>query len=163
MLYEVITISRSIVYGALAVLIGGVYVGLVVGLGTLIGSGDDRYAFVSNRKSGTVTVIDIQTQKKVKDLEIVITSYSIHYTKLYEGIVGQRMPTPPLDMLTEAGAAGAGYNPALAGGWDGGLPRHGLLGYVSGSLSADTQSRLDFRKVVEMAKPVFFPESYNFV
>lgn len=75
------------------------------------------------------------------------------------GTVGQRAPTPPLDMLTEAGAANAGHNPALAGGWDGGLPRHGLLGYVSGGLSADTQNRLDFRKVIEMAKPVYFPET----
>jgi len=88
-----------------------------------------------------------------------------------DGIVGQRMPTPPLDMLTEAGADGlvlaAGGNPEAmwrevdprqAGGWDGGLPRHSLLGYVSGGLSADTQNRLDFRKVIEMAPPVYFPE-----
>jgi hypothetical protein len=75
-----------------------------------------------------------------------------------QGIVGQRMPTPPLDMLTEAGATAEGYEPAQAGGWDGGLPRHSLLGYVSGGLSADTNSRLDFRKVVELAKPVYYPE-----
>jgi hypothetical protein len=84
-----------------------------------------------------------------------------------EGIVGQRMPTPPLDMLSEAGAMANAGNPDpsvvdwsnLGGGWDGGLPRHSLLGYVSGGLSADTQNRLDFRKVVEMAQPVFFPET----
>jgi hypothetical protein len=83
-----------------------------------------------------------------------------------QGIVGQRMPTPPLDMLTEAGAMANAGNPNpdlvdwsnLGGGWDGGLPRHALLGYVSGGLSADTNSRLDFRKIVEMAKPVYFPE-----
>ena len=76
-----------------------------------------------------------------------------------QGIVGQRMPTPVLDMITEQGAIDAGYNPAQAGGWDGGLPRHSLLGYVSGGLSADTTSRLDFRKVIEMAMPVYFPET----
>ena len=76
-----------------------------------------------------------------------------------QGIVGQRMPTPVLDMITEQGAADAGFNPAQAGGWDGGLPRHSLLGYVSGGLSADTNSRLDFRKVIEMAMPVYFPET----
>jgi len=49
------------------------------------------------------------------------------------------MPTPPLDMLTEAGATAlknqAGttgmwmdVDPKQAGGWDGGLPRHSLLG-----------------------------------
>jgi hypothetical protein len=75
------------------------------------------------------------------------------------GIVGQRMPTPPLDMLTEAGATKAGFDPRQAGGWDGGLPRHSLLGYVSGGLSLDTQNRLDFRKVMEMAPPVYFPET----
>ncbi len=75
-----------------------------------------------------------------------------------QGTVGQRAPTPPLDMLTEAGATANGYNPAQAGGWDGGLPRHGLLGYVSGGLSLDTQNRLDFRKMIELAQPVYFPE-----
>jgi len=85
-----------------------------------------------------------------------------------EGTVGQRAPTPPLDMMTEAGAAAlspSNTDPTapnwsqLGGGWDGGLPRHNLLGYVSGGLSADTQNRLDFRKVIKMAKPVFFPET----
>jgi len=75
------------------------------------------------------------------------------------GITGNRMPTPPLDMLTEAGATANGYAPGQAGGWDGGLPRHALLGYVAGGLSADTQSRLDFRKVIEMAAPVYYPET----
>ena len=74
------------------------------------------------------------------------------------GIVGQRMPTPPLDMLTEAGATANGYAAKQAGGWDGGLPRHSLLGYVSGGLSQDTQNRLDFSKNIELAQPVYFPE-----
>jgi hypothetical protein len=89
--------------------------------------------------------------------------------KCPQGTVGQRMPTPPLDMLSEAGAialkAQSGdtgmwkdVHPAQAGGWDGGLPRHSLLGYVSGGLSKDTQNRLDFRKVIEMSPPVYFPE-----
>jgi len=75
-----------------------------------------------------------------------------------QGIVGQRMPTPPLDMLTEVGAENAGYNPAQAGGWDGGLPRHALRGYTSGGLSKDTNSRLDLSKIVELAQPVYYPE-----
>jgi hypothetical protein len=75
-----------------------------------------------------------------------------------QGIVGQRMPTPVLDMLTEAGAAANGYAEAQAGGWDGGLPRHALLGYTAGGISLDTQNRLDFRKVIERAQPVYFPE-----
>ncbi|MDH3611698.1 MAG: hypothetical protein OES10_00330 [Gammaproteobacteria bacterium] len=76
-----------------------------------------------------------------------------------EGIVGQRMPTPVLDMLTEAGATANDYNPKQAGGWDGGLPRHSLLGYTSGARTLDTQNRLDFRKVIEVAPPVYFPET----
>jgi len=76
-----------------------------------------------------------------------------------EGIVGQRMPTPVLDMLTEAGAEDAGYLETQAGGWDGGLPRHSLLGYTAGALSLDTQSRLDFRKVLKAAQPVYYPET----
>ncbi len=68
------------------------------------------------------------------------------------------MPTPPLDMLTEAGATANGYAVAQAGGWDGGLPRHALLGYTAGGVSLDTQNRLDFRKVIERAQPVYFPE-----
>ena len=61
-----------------------------------------------------------------------------------EGTVGQRMPTPPLDMLTEAGADANGFDERQAGGWDGGLPRHNLRGYTSGGLSLDTQNRLEF-------------------
>jgi hypothetical protein len=75
--------------------------------------------------------------------------------------VGQRMPTPVLDMLSEAAARHAS-RPAswyhLGGGWDGGLPRHNLRGYTSGGLSVDTNNRLDFRKVVERAQPVYYPE-----
>ena len=74
------------------------------------------------------------------------------------GIVGQRAPTPVLDMLTEAGATAAGYNSKQAGGFDGGLPRSALRGYTSGAVSLDTQNRLDFSKKLERAQPVFFPE-----
>jgi hypothetical protein len=58
------------------------------------------------------------------------------------------MPTPPLDMLTETGATVNGFAAAQAGGWDGGLPRHNLLGYSSGSFTLDTNNRLDFAKEV---------------
>ena len=72
-----------------------------------------------------------------------------------ESTVGQRMPTPPLDMH------------AGAGGWDGGLPRHALDGYAaSGCTTGDTrplcsagkQSHLDMTKEVHRAAPVWFPE-----
>jgi len=79
-----------------------------------------------------------------------------------EGTVGQRMPTPVLDLLTEEGAkheSMPGGWEKLGGGWDGGLPRHNLRGYTSGGLSLDTQNRLDFRKVMKSAAPVYFPET----
>jgi len=76
-----------------------------------------------------------------------------------EGTVGQRQPTPVLDMLTEAGATANGMPAGAAGGWDGGLPRHNLRGYTSGGLSLDTQNRLDFRKIVKAAQPVYYPET----
>jgi hypothetical protein len=72
-----------------------------------------------------------------------------------ETTVGQRMPTPPLDM---AGAAG---------GWDGGLPRHALDGYAAAGCttgdtralcSASKQSHLDMTKEIHRAAPVWFPE-----
>ncbi len=76
-----------------------------------------------------------------------------------EDIVGQRPPTPPLDMLTEEQAAALGFNPLHAGGFDGGLPRHALEGYAAGGASVDTQNRFDFSKVVTVAKPVYYPEA----
>ena len=45
-------------------------------------SEDDRYAFVSNRDSGTVTVIEVQSQQKVKDLETGPVPISLAYSPL---------------------------------------------------------------------------------
>ncbi len=70
-----------------------------------------------------------------------------------EEIVGQRAPTPPLDMV------------ASAGGWDGGLPRHALDGYAAAGCADDrtacahsSQSHLDMTKEITKAKAVWFPE-----
>ena len=77
-----------------------------------------------------------------------------------EGTVGQRMMTPVLDLLTEDGAGELNKKwTKLGGGWDGGLPRHNLRGYTSGGLSLDTQNRLDFRKIIKSAAPVYYPET----
>jgi hypothetical protein len=79
-----------------------------------------------------------------------------------EHTVGQRMPTPPLDM-----------DPA-AGGFDGGLPRHALDGYVASGCdpanaattavpraecATSAQSRIDLTKEMHRAKPVWFEET----
>lgn len=86
-----------------------------------------------------------------------------------ENVVGQRPPTPPLDMLTEAEAAAlqSGTNTLFAGrtdlvpgagGFNGGLPRHALDGVAAGGEAHSTVSRLDFSKELVRAKPVYFPE-----
>jgi hypothetical protein len=102
---------------------------------------------------GAATTVDLGP-----DMALGTADDRLVATACPEGIVGQRMPTPPLDMLTEAGATANGYEPKQAGGWDGGLPRHALRGYTSGGLSLDTQNRLDFRKIIEAAQPVYYPE-----
>ncbi len=64
-----------------------------------------------------------------------------------EDIIGQRPPTPPMDM-----------DPA-AGGADGGLPRHALKGYAAGGATAvNAVSRLDFTKIIGRSDAVFYPE-----
>ena len=71
-----------------------------------------------------------------------------------EGAVGQRAPTPPLDMAP---------NPSdpTSGGWDGGLPRHFFDGYAVGGLSDDHQTRFSFEKHVDKAKAHFISEYGN--
>ncbi|WP_349618497.1 manganese-oxidizing multicopper oxidase MnxG [Azotobacter salinestris] len=84
-----------------------------------------------------------------------------------ESTIGQRPPTPPLDMLDadkaralrDSGKAlWANIDPAQAGGWDGGLLRNALLGWSAGGEATVVTSVLDFSKFVRKAKPVYFPE-----
>ncbi len=87
-----------------------------------------------------------------------------------EHTVGNRPPTPPLDMITynKASALTATgqnlwTNPGWADanaidGWDGGLPRFGVEGYAAGGETAVAITRLDMSKEIHVAKPVFFPE-----
>ncbi|WP_286164334.1 hypothetical protein [Azoarcus sp. DN11] len=84
-----------------------------------------------------------------------------------EATMGQRPPTPPLDMLTPAKAQAlknsgnplwSGLVPAQAEGWDGGLPRGTLEGKLSGGTAEVTTSPVDFLKKLTSAKAVYFPE-----
>ncbi|HZW35887.1 MAG TPA: hypothetical protein VFF01_03025, partial [Candidatus Deferrimicrobiaceae bacterium] len=85
-----------------------------------------------------------------------------------EDTVGQRPPTPPLDMLTKAKANDlknsgdplwSKIDPNQADGWDGGLPRHSLDGYAAGGEDEENVvSPNDFSKVIGKAKPVYYPE-----
>lgn len=71
-----------------------------------------------------------------------------------EGAVGQRAPSPPLDMAPNPGNPGQG-------GWDGGLPRHFLDGYAVGGITEDHQTRFSFEKHIEKAKARFISEYGN--
>ncbi|HZN99973.1 MAG TPA: hypothetical protein VFB93_02135, partial [Burkholderiales bacterium] len=84
-----------------------------------------------------------------------------------EDIVGQRPPTPVLDMVTPAlvNQLKATKDPlwnnldaAQADGWDGGLPRHALHGVAAGGVAHTTTTPIDFSKEVLKARPIFFPE-----
>lgn len=84
-----------------------------------------------------------------------------------ESTVGQRPPTPPLDMLDPAKATAlkatgkalwANLDANQVAGWDGGLPRHALDGVAAGGEAETTTTPLDFSKSVHRAKAVFFPE-----
>ena len=85
-----------------------------------------------------------------------------------EDTIGQRPPSPVLDMVTPAQASAlktddpvlfATLMPAQADGWDGGLPRHSLKGYAAGGATeVNVVTPRDFTKVVAKAEPVFFPE-----
>lgn len=71
-----------------------------------------------------------------------------------EGAVGQRAPSPPLDMAPNPG------NPS-AGGWDGGLPRHFLDGYAVGGITEQHQTRFSFEKHLDKARARFISEYGN--
>ncbi|OFX14781.1 MAG: hypothetical protein A2V59_09795 [Armatimonadetes bacterium RBG_19FT_COMBO_69_19] len=84
-----------------------------------------------------------------------------------EDIVGQRPPTPPLDMASAADVSAAmtvdstlfaDLRTAQADGFNGGLPRGALEGYAAGGVSQNTQTAIDFSKVVVEAQGVFYPE-----
>jgi hypothetical protein len=87
-----------------------------------------------------------------------------------EHSVGQRPPTPPLDMLTaEQGTALRNSGDALwqhpgindedaIDGWDGGLPRFTLGGFSAGGEAIIALTRLDFSRETVKARPFFFPE-----
>jgi hypothetical protein len=84
-----------------------------------------------------------------------------------EDVIGQRPPTPLLDMLTSAQATAlkasgdplwAEIQPAQADGFDGGLPRHALKGLAAGGVAHTITTRLDFSKELVKSDVVYYPE-----
>jgi hypothetical protein len=84
-----------------------------------------------------------------------------------EDVVGQRPPTPLLDMLTQEKATALKKSgdslwselvPEQADGFDGGLPRHALKGLAAGGEAHTVTTRLDFSKELVKAGVVYYPE-----
>jgi len=84
-----------------------------------------------------------------------------------EDVIGQRPPTPVLDMLTKAQATAlkasgnplwSELDPNQADGFDGGLPRHALKGLAAGGVAETTTTRMDFSKEIKKSDVVFYPE-----
>jgi hypothetical protein len=84
-----------------------------------------------------------------------------------EHTVGQRPPTPVLDMVSPAQVNALkatkdplwnNLDPAQADGFDGGLPRHTMHGVAAGGVAHSTVSAIDFSKEMLVARPEYFPE-----
>lgn len=119
-----------------------------------------------NSVAGSKALIDRSIANKNADGTLKNPGYPFWVAGI-ESTMGQRPPTPPLDMINQAQAQAlkdsgnalwAGLVPAQAGGWDGGLRRHTLEGSASGTTSVVTTSPVDFLKKLTTAKAVFFPE-----
>ncbi|MEN5033638.1 manganese-oxidizing multicopper oxidase MnxG [Pseudomonas sp. TWI929] len=128
--------------------------------------GDDSETPATQRAVGSLALVDRSETNRNADGSLKNPGYPFWIGGV-ESTVGQRPPTPPLDMLdaqTATALKGSGkalwaaLDPAQAGGWDGGLPRHGLDGWSAGGEAQVTTSLLDMSKGLERAKPVYFPE-----
>ncbi|MFK3650793.1 hypothetical protein ACI2IY_20475 [Lysobacter enzymogenes] len=71
--------------------------------------------------------------------------------------IGHRPTTPPLDMVSSFVDPVTGQE-TQPGGFDGGLPRHALAGYVEGGEDESVLSRLSAKKHLKQAKPIYFDE-----
>ncbi|MEY2686080.1 MAG: hypothetical protein RL375_278, partial [Pseudomonadota bacterium] len=84
-----------------------------------------------------------------------------------EDIIGQRPPSPLLDMLTKQQATALKASgdplwseivPDQADGFDGGLPRHALKGLAAGGAAHSVTTRLDFSKEIVKSDVTYYPE-----
>ncbi|MDE1164579.1 MAG: manganese-oxidizing multicopper oxidase MnxG [Pseudomonas sp.] len=130
------------------------------------GDDDDGQHGGGQQAIGSLALVDRSQANRNADGSLKNPGYPFWIGGM-ESSVGQRPPTPPLDMLDPAQATAlkatgkalwANLDPVQAGGWNGGLPRHALDGVAAGG-EADTQTTsLDFSKVVTRAKPLYLPE-----
>ncbi|HEY6612606.1 MAG TPA: hypothetical protein VIZ86_15935, partial [Pseudomonas sp.] len=136
-------------------------------LGSALVAGDEHAGDDSGpRIVGSVALVDRSVGNQNADGSLKNPGYPFWIGGL-ESTVGQRPPTPPLDMLDAATATALkatgkalwqNLDPSQAGGFDGGLPRHSLDGVAAGGEATVITSALDFSKTVTKAKAVFFPE-----
>nr|WP_319528252.1 manganese-oxidizing multicopper oxidase MnxG [Pseudomonas laurentiana] len=130
-------------------------------------AGDDSHAQDAGpRAIGSLAWVDRSEANRNADGTLKNPGYPFWIGGL-ESTVGQRPPTPPLDMLDPAkarelrdsgNALWRNLDPDQVGGWDGGLPRHALDGVAAGGQALTTTTALDFSKQVTRAKAVFLPE-----
>ena len=118
------------------------------------------------RAIGSVVLVDRGETNRNADGSLKNPGYPFWIGGM-ESTVGQRPPTPPLDMLDTDKARSlrdsgnslwANLDPAQSAGWDGGLPRHALDGVAAGGVAHATTTALDFSKEITRAKAVFMPE-----
>ncbi|MFK3775889.1 manganese-oxidizing multicopper oxidase MnxG [Pseudomonas sp. NPDC089406] len=129
--------------------------------------GDDHPAeSTAPRAVGSLALVDRSESNRNADGSLKNPGYPFWIGGM-ESSVGQRPPTPPLDMLDPAlarqlknsgKALWANLDANQVDGWDGGLGRHALDGVSAGGEAVTTTTKLDFSKVVHKAKPIYLPE-----
>ncbi|MFV3289848.1 manganese-oxidizing multicopper oxidase MnxG [Pseudomonas sp. NY11955] len=130
--------------------------------------GDDDHANESpiRKAVGSLALVDRTDANRNADGTLKNPGYPFWIGGM-ESSVGNRPPTPPLDMLDPAlaqqlknsgKALWANLDPNQVDGWDGGLGRHALDGVSAGGEAVTTTTKLDFSKVVHKAKPIYLPE-----
>ena len=130
--------------------------------------GDDDHAQPPGaaRAIGSLALVDRSEANRNADGTLKNPGYPFWIGGM-ESSVGNRPPTPPLDMLDPAlarqlkdsgKALWANLDPNQVDGWDGGLGRHALDGVSAGGEAVTTTTKLDFSKVVHRAKPIYLPE-----
>ena len=133
--------------------------------------GDDDHGHHGNddgapRAIGSLALVDRSESNRNADGSLKNPGYPFWIGGM-ESSVGQRPPTPPLDMLdpvlaqqlkNSGNALWANLDAGQVDGWDGGLGRHALDGISAGGEAVSTTTKLDFSKVVHKAKPIYLPE-----
>ncbi|MCC7090761.1 MAG: hypothetical protein IT524_02195 [Nitrosomonas sp.] len=132
---------------------------------------NDDVKSIETKINGSVAVVDIPVDAQ-KSGHFPNPGYpfwiagAAYYTEQGRGIdkkeqsvsIGTRPTTPPLDMCNKENCPKLADKLSAAVGHDGGLPRHALGGFVEGGKAHSKIDRLSAEKIVELAKPIYYPE-----